>query len=110
MASAWRSKSGRRAPRSPAERLAPPRVGAEAGEGLAFLGCGIDAALNTAPATSPPAGHGSVPAPAGPDGATGADREIGRHGAPVRTFVIAAREDIEIAGQVRAVLAGTGTG
>ncbi|HCU95448.1 MAG TPA: acetate/propionate family kinase [Actinobacteria bacterium] len=87
-----------------------PRVRAEAADGLAFLGVGIDAALNTAPATSPPAGHGSVPAPAGPDGATGADREIGRHGAPVRTFVIAAREDIEIAGQVRAVLAGTGTG
>ena len=33
-----------------------------------------------------------------------ADREIGRHGAAVRSLVIAAREDVEIAHQVRAVL------
>ena len=34
-----------------------------------------------------------------------ADREIGHPGAPVRSFVVAAREDIQIAAQVRAVLA-----
>ncbi len=65
-----------------------PLVRAEAAAGLGFLGVGIDAELNTAPARP----------------GTGADREIGQPGAPVRTFVIAAREDIEIAGQVRAVL------
>ena len=32
--------------------------------------------------------------------------EMGAHGAQVRTLVLTAREDIEIAGQVRAVLAG----
>jgi hypothetical protein len=31
---------------------------------------------------------------------------MGAHGAQVRTLVLTAREDIEIAGQVRAVLAG----
>ena len=33
------------------------------------------------------------------------DREIGAPAAPVRALVIAAREDMEIAGQVRATLA-----
>lgn len=61
-----------------------PQVRAEAASGLGFLGVEIDGERNKA----------------GP-----ADREIGHPGATVRVFVIAAREDIEIAGQVRAVLA-----
>jgi acetate kinase len=67
-------------------------VRSEAAAGLGFLGVQLDAERNAA----------------GPaDGGTGqdADREIGRPSAPVRSLVIAAREDIEIAGQVRAVLA-----
>ena len=52
-------------------------------EGLGFLGVAIDRARD----------RGS------------ADREIGRVGAPVRVFVVAAREDLEISAQVRAVLA-----
>jgi acetate kinase len=65
-------------------------VRAEAAAGLGFLGVRLDAGRNGA-------------------GAAGsADREIGQAGAPVRSFVIAAREDIEIAGQVRAVLGAGG--
>jgi acetate kinase len=62
-----------------------PQVRAGASDGLGFLGAGVDAARN---ATAP---HGQ-------------DTEIGHADARVRTFVIAAREDIEIARQVRAVL------
>jgi acetate kinase len=62
-----------------------PAVRSEAAAGLAFLGVSLDAERNAS------------------DGGS-ADREIGRPGAPIRSFVIAAREDIEIAGQVRAVL------
>jgi acetate kinase len=51
--------------------------------GLGFLGVREDAARNA--------------------GGTG-DREIGAAGAPVRSLVIAAREDLEIARQVRHVL------
>jgi acetate kinase len=69
-----------------------PQVRAEAAAGLGFLGVRLDAASNAA------ASPGT------------ADCEIGHRDAPARTFVIAAREDIEIAGQVRAVLAGTQTG
>ncbi|HEV2377196.1 MAG TPA: acetate/propionate family kinase [Streptosporangiaceae bacterium] len=61
-----------------------PQVRAEAAAGLAFLGVELDPAANAAPAT---------------------DGDIGRGGAAVRCLVIAAREDIEIAHQVRAVLA-----
>jgi len=52
---------------------------------LGYLGVALDAAAN---------------------GATGGDgdREIGAAGAPVRTLVVAAREDLEIARQVRSVL------
>jgi acetate kinase len=63
-----------------------PAVRAGAASGLGFLGVGVDPALNQA------------------SGAPG-DREISRPGARVRTFVIAAREDIEIARQVRAAIA-----
>jgi len=67
-------------------------VRAEAAAGLGFLGVELDAARNTGPAP-------------GRGGTAGAgDREIGRPGAPVRAFVIPAREDIEIARGVRAVL------
>jgi acetate kinase len=71
-----------------------PAVRAEAAAGLAFLGVRLDAERNTARA-----GHGSA-----------ADREISHVDTSVRSFVIAAREDIEIAAQVRAVLSGSGSG
>ena len=67
-----------------------PAVRSEAAAGLGFLGVRLDAGRNTTGAEDP----------GGP-----ADREIGRAGAPVRSFVIAAREDLQIAAQVRAVLA-----
>ena len=67
-----------------------PEVRSEAAAGLGFLGVRLDAGGNAAGAA---------------DGAGPADREIGQAGAPVRSFVVAAREDIQIAGQVRAVLA-----
>ena len=61
------------------------RVRALAADGLAFLGVAVDDAAN--------------------DAATGsADAEISDAGARVRTFVIAAREDVEIARQVREAL------
>ncbi len=63
-----------------------PRVRAAATAGLGFLGAEVDPARNEATGTGP-------------------DREIGRRGAPARVFVIAAREDIEIAHQVRQLLA-----
>ena len=63
-----------------------PVVRSEATAGLGFLGVRLDAGRNAAGD-----GHGG-------------DREIGLAGAPVSSFVIAAREDIEIASQVRAVL------
>jgi len=55
-----------------------------AAAGLGFLGVSVDAGRNTSA-----------------DG----DTEITGPGAPVRTFVIAAREDLEIARQVREILA-----
>ena len=61
-----------------------PEVRALAVDGLGFLGAGLDAQRNA--------------------GAAG-DADIGATGAAVRTLVIAAREDLEIARQVRAVLA-----
>ena len=72
-----------------------PVVRSEAAAELGFLGVRLDAGRNEADGSpvDDPAGEGSA-----------ADREIGDPGAPVRSFVIAAREDIEIAGQVRAVL------
>ncbi len=60
-----------------------PEVRARAAAGLAFLGVGLDAQLN-----------------AHVDG----DMLIAAEGAPVKTLVLAAREDLEIACQVRAVL------
>ncbi len=63
------------------ERSAEIRSGAAGG--LAFLGVALDPEAN---ADDPP------------------DREIGAPGAAVRTLVIAAREDLEIAAQVRSVL------
>jgi acetate kinase len=59
-----------------------PVVRSRAAEGLGFLGVSVDRDRNVA---------------------TG-DREIGAEGAPVRTMVIAAREDLQIAKEVRQVL------
>jgi len=56
-------------------------------EGLGFLGLAIDPALNAQRA---------------------GDREITRDGAAVRAFVVMAREDLEIARQVRQVIAAHG--
>jgi acetate kinase len=60
-----------------------------AADGLGFLGVGVDESANAL----------------GSD-AHGDDWEITAAGARVRTFVIAAREDVQIADEVRAVLAG----
>ena len=60
-----------------------PAVRGAAADGLRFLGVAIDAAAN--------------------DGAD-EDADIAATGAPVRTLVVRAREDLEIAGQVRALL------
>jgi acetate kinase len=60
-----------------------PPVRAEAAAGLAFLGVAIDSARNDT---------------------TSADGEITAPGATVRTLVVTAREDVEIARQTRAVL------
>ncbi len=63
-----------------------PEVRAGAADGLGFLGVELSTEANQA--------------------ATGAagERDIGRPGAPVRAFMIPAREDLEIAAQVRGVL------
>jgi acetate kinase len=60
-----------------------PDIRRRAAAGLSFLGVGLDAGRNT-----------------GADG----DTDITGPGAPVRAFVIAAREDLEIARQVRGIL------
>ena len=62
-----------------------PEVRARAAEGVRFLGVALDRARNEA--------------------AKG-DTDIGEAGAPVRTLVVEAREDLEIARQVRALLEG----
>jgi len=64
------------------ERSAPIR--ARAADGLGFLGIGVDRARNAAPEL---------------------DAEISSSDAVVRTFVVAAREDLEIARGVRSALA-----
>jgi acetate kinase len=66
-----------------------PAVRERAADGLAFLGVKLDPQRNLA---------------------VRGDGEIGVKGAPVRTFVIAAREDLEIARQVRRVLLEGGKG
>ncbi len=60
-----------------------PEVRAGAADGLGYLGLAVDPAANAA-------GSG--------------ERDIGRPDAPVRAFVIPAREDLEIAAQVRTAL------
>ncbi len=62
-----------------------PEIRERAAAGLGFLGVAVDPGRNLA---------------------GGEDREIGAAGAMVRVIVVAAREDLEIAHQVRAVLAG----
>ncbi len=61
-------------------------IRAAAADGLGYLGLVLDPARNEAP--------------------DAVDREIGEQGSPVRALVVAAREDIEIARQVRQVLWG----
>ena len=70
------------------ERSAPVRAAAVAG--LGFAGIEIDPARNL--------GH---------DAAAGGDTDISAAGAGVRTFVVTAREDLEIARGVREVLLGS---
>ena len=62
-----------------------PEIRARAADGLGFLGVAVDAGRNAA-------AHG--------------DTDITAPGAAVRAFVVAAREDLEIARQVRDVLGG----
>ena len=62
-----------------------PAIRERAARDLAFLGVAIDSAANTAPDEEP-------------------DRDIGETGARVRTLVIAAREDLEMAREAREVL------
>jgi len=82
-----------------------PVVRSEAAAGLGFLGVRLDAGRNEADGSAVGDPAGGEPAAGKPAaGGSAADREIGDPGAPVRSFVIAAREDIQIAGQVRAVL------
>jgi acetate kinase len=71
------------------EHSAAVRSGAAAG--MAFLGVGIDAEADLGP--------GSDPAP---------DREISAAGSPVRSFVIQAREDLQITREVRRVVGPPG--
>jgi acetate kinase len=68
------------------ERSAPIR--AMAADGLGYLGIVVDPARNEV------------------DGEVAHDREISPAGAAVRALVIAAREDVEIARQVREVMGG----
>ena len=63
-----------------------PEIRYRAAAGLGFLGVAVDESRNAA------------------DGVAGDDREITARGARVRTFVIAAREDKQIAAEVRSVL------
>jgi acetate kinase len=65
-----------------------------AADGLGFLGIALDRARNDA----------------GGGAGDGDDREIGAAGAAVRTLVISAREDLQIASEVRAVIGGSGGG
>ena len=64
-----------------------PAVRARAADGLGFLGVVLDPVANGLPGSD--------------------DRDIGAPGAPVRAFVVAAREDVEIARGVREALAGS---
>jgi acetate kinase len=63
-----------------------PVVRARAAEGLSFLGLAVDGERNASAET--------------------ADREIGSAGAAVRVLVITAREDLEVAREVRGLLEG----
>ena len=65
-----------------------PAIRAMAADGLGYLGIAIDPGRNEA--------------------ADGADREIGLPGAAVRALVVASREDVQIAADVRAVLGESG--
>jgi acetate kinase len=85
-----------------------PVVRARAAERTAFLGVALDAAANEATANDLATANNVATAndaPASKGTASSADREIGARGAPVRTFVVEAREDLEIAREVRALLA-----
>ncbi|MEO5965018.1 MAG: acetate/propionate family kinase, partial [Candidatus Limnocylindrales bacterium] len=74
------------------ERSAPVR--AMTADGLAFLGVAVDAAANAAANDAAGEAHGE------------ADTEITAGDATARTFVVAAREDIEIAREVREIISG----
>jgi acetate kinase len=73
-----------------------PEIREAAARGLGYLGIEVDRDRNRGPGDKPNGGEGASESD---------DREIGRAGARVRALVIAAREDVEIARQVRTVLA-----
>jgi acetate kinase len=88
-----------------------PEIRARACAGLSFLGVSVSDSLND-PGNSPGGGGGSHDGggsggSSGGSGGSGGDSgefEITADGAAVRTFVIAAREDRQIAAEVRSVL------
>ena len=90
------------------ENSAPIRR--RAAEGLAFLGVAVDerAAAGTGRGAAAGTGRGAAAEAAravvAARGAGEGDREITAPGARVRSFVVAAREDLQIAAEVRAVL------
>ena len=81
-----------------------PEIRARAAQGLAYLGISLDPSRNQPP--DPPVLD--PPDRPGPPGAGGEhdppDRDISASGAPVRTLVLSAREDLQIAQEVRSVL------
>jgi acetate kinase len=89
-----------------------PVIRARTLAGLRFLGAGLDAAKNDAASEDAAAGvapadptHGAfVPGNSARPAAAPGDVEITAPGARVRTLVVHAREDLEIAAQVRAVM------
>ncbi len=76
-----------------------PEVRARAVEGLGFLGVAIDHSCNDAVGIGDGARAG--------DRANAGDIELSAPDAPVRTFALRAREDLEIARQTRSVLGAT---
>jgi acetate kinase len=76
-----------------------PEIRRRAADGLGFLGVALDDERNEAVGrTTSSSGVDDTPLPSD-------DREIGAPGAHVRAFVVVSREDLEIARQVRKILA-----
>jgi acetate kinase len=84
-----------------------PEIRARACAGLSFLGVSVSDPRNSSGGRGGSHDGGGSGAPGGGRGGSGGDSgefEITADGAAVRTFVIAAREDRQIAAEVRSVL------